>query len=285
LSASIAAPCLMGPWPLPSGGCVYCWTTTLAQKPLPTRFWPCFEPEPTRMKDGAWHIYVGERSYLECWSRRLGGKLRERVHEGPNLMVFWTGWGWPRLGRKCGPVDRPTVPCTDRDFGASWRGREPGRFLRALAEWPRMDSGPPRPKSLGFLLWTRINGRRTHWVRPISGRRIAGPAMNPHEAQSLAEKLRRLLKHRKRRDVETAVRAAALVNAETRGYDARWFGRRALAGTPAWWALFASRLKEGVKPSSVVIGFEMASGKGSGRSVSGNDLGSPDSSGLAAEAC
>ena len=48
----------------------------------------------------------------------------------------------------------------------------------------------------------------------------------------MAERLDML--NTERRDIEAAVRAAALEQASERGFDARWSGPRARAGIPAW---------------------------------------------------
>jgi single-stranded-DNA-specific exonuclease len=76
-----------------------------------------------------------------------------------------------------------------------------------------------------------------------------------------------------RRDIEESVRAAAMEQAEARGFEAPlvW------AAGAGWHAgvvgIVASRLKEKTNRPAVVIGLHDGEGKGSGRSISGVDLG------------
>ena len=79
--------------------------------------------------------------------------------------------------------------------------------------------------------------------------------------------------HTERREVETSVRAAALDQAETRGLDAPLVWAAGEGWHPGVVGIVASRLKEAAGRPAVVIGFDGDEGKGSGRSVSGIDLG------------
>ena len=89
----------------------------------------------------------------------------------------------------------------------------------------------------------------------------------------MAERLNTL--NADRRDIEASVRAEALTQAEERGTE----GALAWAAGPGWHpgvvGIVASRLKEATNRPSIVIGIEDGLGKGSGRSVSGIDLGAP----------
>jgi single-stranded-DNA-specific exonuclease len=71
------------------------------------------------------------------------------------------------------------------------------------------------------------------------------------------------------------VRAAAMDQAETRGYDAPLVWASGPGWHPGVVGIVASRLKEASNRPSIVIGVEDGIGKGSGRSVSGIDLGAP----------
>lgn len=141
--------------------------------------------------------------------------------------------------------------------------------LRALADVSRMDSAPTS-YSLGFLLGPRINAGGRIGAADLGARLLS--TEDPHEAQALAERLDQL--NTERREVENAVRAEALVQAEMRGLEAPLVWAAGDGWHPGVVGIVASRLKESTNRPAVVIGFdEDGVGKGSGRSVSGVDLG------------
>lgn len=76
-----------------------------------------------------------------------------------------------------------------------------------------------------------------------------------------------------RREIEAAVRAAALAQAEERGLDAPLVWAAGEGWHPGVVGIVASRLKELTNRPAIVIGFDGDEGKGSGRSVAGVDLG------------
>lgn len=146
------------------------------------------------------------------------------------------------------------------------RGMRPG--LKALAEVAGMD-GPPSTYHFGFILGPRINAGGRIGKADLGARLLC--CADPHEARALAERLDAL--NTERREIEATVRAAALDQAEARGTDAPL----AWAAGPGWHpgvvGIAAARLKEAVNRPAVVIGIEDGIGKGSGRSISGIDLG------------
>lgn len=141
--------------------------------------------------------------------------------------------------------------------------------LRALADVSRMDSAPTS-YSLGFLLGPRINAGGRIGAADLGARLLSTTDM--HEAQALAERLDTL--NTERRDIENAVRAEALTQAEARGVDAPLVWAAGDGWHPGVVGIVASRLKEATNRPAIVIGFdEDGIGKGSGRSISGVDLG------------
>ncbi|SEL87819.1 exonuclease RecJ [Roseovarius azorensis] len=145
------------------------------------------------------------------------------------------------------------------------RGR-PG--LVALADVARMDSAPTT-YHLGFLLGPRINAGGRIGKADLGARLLA--TNDPAEARAMAEELDRL--NTERREVEAAVRAAAMEQAEARGLDAPLVWAAGEGWHPGVVGIVASRLKETTNRPAVVIGLDGDEGKGSGRSVSGIDLG------------
>jgi single-stranded-DNA-specific exonuclease len=140
--------------------------------------------------------------------------------------------------------------------------------LTALCDIAQLDAAP-NTYHLGFLLGPRINAGGRIGKANLGARLLSTD--DPHVAAALAEKLDQL--NRERREVEEQVRLKALDQAEARGFDAPlvW------AADDGWHAgvvgIVAARLKERANRPAVVIGFDESEGKGSGRSVTGVDLG------------
>lgn len=146
------------------------------------------------------------------------------------------------------------------------RRARPG--LAALADVARMDTSPSA-YHLGFLLGPRINAGGRIGRADLGARLLA--CRNPAEARAMAEELDRL--NTERRDVEAGVRAAAMAQAEARGFDAPLVWAAGEGWHPGVVGIVASRLKEAAGRPAIVIGLAGDEGKGSGRSVSGIDLG------------
>ncbi|PWE28799.1 single-stranded-DNA-specific exonuclease RecJ [Maritimibacter sp. 55A14] len=146
------------------------------------------------------------------------------------------------------------------------RRHRPG--LVALSDIARLDAAP-NTYHLGFLLGPRINAGGRIGQADLGARLLA--TGDPHEAAALAERLDRL--NSERREVEAAVREAALAQAEARGLDAPLVWAAGEGWHPGVVGIVAARLKEATNRPAVVIGLDGDEGKGSGRSVAGVDLG------------
>ncbi|WP_170548176.1 single-stranded-DNA-specific exonuclease RecJ [Ruegeria atlantica] len=140
--------------------------------------------------------------------------------------------------------------------------------LVALSDVARMDSAP-NSYHLGFLLGPRVNAGGRIGQADLGARLLSTESM--HEAQALSQRLDEL--NTERRDIENAVRAAALEQAEERGLDAPLAWAAGEGWHPGVVGIVASRLKENANRPAIVIGFDGDEGKGSGRSISGVDLG------------
>ncbi|AML51634.1 single-stranded-DNA-specific exonuclease RecJ [Falsihalocynthiibacter arcticus] len=140
--------------------------------------------------------------------------------------------------------------------------------LVALADVARMDTAP-NSYSLGFLLGPRINAGGRIGKADLGARLLA--TTDPSEAQALAERLDQL--NSERREIEEGVRAAAMEQAENRGLDAPLVWAAGQGWHPGVVGIVASRLKEKTNRPAIVIGLDNGEGKGSGRSISGVDLG------------
>lgn len=140
--------------------------------------------------------------------------------------------------------------------------------LRALADIARLDSAP-RAYHLGFVLGPRVNAGGRIGAADLGARLLATD--DPAEAQALAEKLEHL--NTERREIEAAVRASAMAQAEARGVEGPLVWAAGEGWHPGVIGIVAARLKEATGRPAVVIALDGAEGKGSGRSVAGVDLG------------
>ncbi len=194
-----------------------------------------------------------------------GRQLREDNAQGPNLlnMLDLVALGTvadvaPLIG-----VNRALVR-----QGLTVMGRRERVGITALADVSRMDTAPSS-YHLGFLLGPRVNAGGRIGKADLGARLLA--TRDPHEAQAMAERLDML--NTERRDIENQVRAAALEQAEERGFDAPLVWAAGNGWHPGVVGIVASRLKDAAHRPAIVIGFEGDVGKGSGRSISGVDLG------------
>jgi len=140
--------------------------------------------------------------------------------------------------------------------------------LAALADVARLDHAPTA-YALGFVLGPRINAGGRIGAADLGARLLA--CEDAHEAAALAERLDAL--NAERREIEAAVRASALAQAEARGLGGPLVWAAGEGWHPGVVGIVAARLKEATGRPAVVIGLEGGVGKGSGRSVAGVDLG------------
>jgi len=140
--------------------------------------------------------------------------------------------------------------------------------IKALADVARMDQAPT-PYALGFLLGPRVNAGGRIGQADLGARLLATD--DPNEAAALAERLDVL--NTERRDIEAAVRASAMAQAEERGLDGPLVWAAGEGWHPGVVGIVAARLKEATNRPAVVIGLDGDEGKGSARSVTGVDLG------------
>ncbi|NDW47304.1 single-stranded-DNA-specific exonuclease RecJ [Ruegeria sp. PrR005] len=194
-----------------------------------------------------------------------GRQMREAGAAGPNLMDMLDLVALATVA-DVAPLIGANRALVRQGLKVMAQRRHPG--LVALADVARMDTAP-NTYHLGFLLGPRVNAGGRIGQADLGARLLSTDS--PSEAQALAERLDQL--NSERREIEEAVRAAALDQAETRGLD----GPLAWAAGEGWHpgvvGIVASRLKEAANRPAIVIGFDGDEGKGSGRSVSGVDLG------------
>lgn len=140
--------------------------------------------------------------------------------------------------------------------------------LVALADAAGMNTAPTS-YHLGYLLGPRINAGGRVGKADLGARLLT--CKDPHEASAMAEKLNQL--NTERREIEATVQLQAMEQAKQRGLDGPLVWAAGEGWHPGVVGIVAARLKEATNRPAVVIGLDCDEGKGSGRSVSGIDLG------------
>ncbi|UWQ31718.1 single-stranded-DNA-specific exonuclease RecJ [Leisingera sp. M527] len=194
-----------------------------------------------------------------------GRQMREAGAKGPDLMALLDLVALATVA-DVAPLIGANRALVRQGLKVMGARKRPG--LVALSDVSRMDSAPST-YHLGFLLGPRVNAGGRIGKADLGARLLSTD--NPHEAAALAERLDEL--NTERRDIENAVRAAALEQAEDRGLETPLVWAAGEGWHPGVVGIVASRLKEAANRPAVVIGFDGEEGKGSGRSVSGVDLG------------
>ena len=153
--------------------------------------------------------------------------------------------------------------------GLTVMGRRQRIGITALADVAGMNEAPSS-YHLGFLLGPRVNAGGRIGKADLGARLLSTD--NPREAEAMGAKLDEL--NTERREVEAAVRDLAMDQATDRGLDGPLVWAAGKGWHPGVVGIVAARLKEATNRPAVVIGIdEDGIGKGSGRSVSGIDLG------------
>ncbi|MCT4682193.1 MAG: single-stranded-DNA-specific exonuclease RecJ, partial [Roseicyclus sp.] len=195
----------------------------------------------------------------------LNRRLREVGRRGPDLIAMLD------LVALATVADVAPLTGLNRAFvrqGLKVMARRARPGLVALGDVARLDR-PPTSYHLGYVLGPRVNAGGRIGAADLGAKLLATTA--PAEAAQLAKRLDDL--NTDRREIEGRVRDAALAQAEARGTDAALAWAADDGWHPGVVGIVASRLKEAVNRPAVVIGFEGDAGKGSGRSVTGVDLG------------
>ena len=193
-------------------------------------------------------------------------QLREDGSQGPDLMAMLDLVALATVA-DVAPLIGVNRALVRQGLKVMARRDRPG--IVALSDISRMDTAP-NSYHLGFLLGPRVNAGGRIGKADLGARLLSTPDI--HEAKAMAERLDQL--NTERRDIEASVRAAAMAQAEERGLDAPLVWAAGENWHPGVVGIVASRLKEATNRPAIVIGFdEDGIGKGSGRSVSGIDLG------------
>ncbi|MEJ6402473.1 single-stranded-DNA-specific exonuclease RecJ [Yoonia sp. 2307UL14-13] len=192
-------------------------------------------------------------------------QMREAAQKGPDLMAMLD------LVALATVADVAPLIGVNRAFvrqGLAIMARRQRIGLTALADVAGLDQSPTS-YHLGFLLGPRVNAGGRIGQADLGARLLA--CDDPHEAAAMAERLDQL--NTERREIESQVRDQALAQATERGLDGPLVWAAGEGWHPGVVGIVASRLKEVTNRPAIVIGLDGDIGKGSGRSVSGIDLG------------
>lgn len=192
-------------------------------------------------------------------------QLREQGQKGPDLMAMLDLVGLATV------ADVAPLVGVNRAFvrqGLTVMARRQRIGLTALADVAGLDQAPTS-YHLGFLLGPRVNAGGRIGKADLGARLLA--TNDRTEAEAMAAKLDEL--NTDRRAVEAQVRDLALEQATARGLDGPLVWAAGEGWHPGVVGIVAARLKEATNRPAIVIGLEGDEGKGSGRSVSGIDLG------------
>ena len=192
-------------------------------------------------------------------------QLREAGQKGPDLMAMLDLVGLATV------ADVAPLIGVNRAFvrqGLAVMARRNRIGMTALADVAGLDQAPTS-YHLGFLLGPRVNAGGRIGKADLGARLLSTD--NAVEAKAMAIKLDELNKDR--REVEAQVRDLALEQATDRGLDGPLVWAAGEGWHPGVVGIVAARLKEATNRPAIVIGLDGDEGKGSGRSVSGIDLG------------
>ncbi|WP_299659633.1 single-stranded-DNA-specific exonuclease RecJ [uncultured Ruegeria sp.] len=194
-----------------------------------------------------------------------GRQLRNAGAKGPDLMAMLDLVALATVADVAPLIDANRA-LVRQGLKVMTQRQRPG--MVALSDVARMDTAPSS-YHLGFLLGPRVNAGGRIGQADLGARLLSTDSVT--EAQALSERLDAL--NSERREIESAVRTAAMAQAEKRGLDAPLVWAADDGWHPGVVGIVASRLKETANRPAIVIGFDGEEGKGSGRSISGVDLG------------
>ncbi|QQA41597.1 single-stranded-DNA-specific exonuclease RecJ [Pelagovum pacificum] len=194
-----------------------------------------------------------------------GRQMRESGRRGPDLLSYLDLVALATVA-DVAPLIGVNRALVRQGLAVMARRQRPG--LVALSDVARLDTAPTS-YHLGFVLGPRVNAGGRIGAADLGARLLS--TQDPHEAAGIAARLDQL--NTERRDIEAQVREAALAQAEERGLDAPLVWAAGEGWHPGVVGIVAARLKEATNRPAVVIGLDGAEGKGSGRSVTGIDLG------------
>ncbi|MEO1732580.1 MAG: single-stranded-DNA-specific exonuclease RecJ [Pseudomonadota bacterium] len=220
---------------------------------------------PNRQDESGELTYLCAAGVVFMMLVEVGRQLKAKGQAGPDLMALLDLVALATVA-DVAPLVGLNRALVRQGLTVMARRARPG--LVALADIARLDTAPTS-YHLGFVLGPRVNAGGRIGKADLGARLLS--TASAVEAEALASQLNQL--NEERRDVEAAVRAAALAQVEAQEADAPLIWAAGDGWHPGVVGIVASRLKDSTNRPSIVIGFDGDIGKGSGRSVAGVDLG------------
>ncbi|MFZ5930565.1 MAG: single-stranded-DNA-specific exonuclease RecJ [Pseudomonadota bacterium] len=228
---------------------------------------------PNRLDDSSGHGQLAAVGVAFLLLVALNRSLREKgwyAQKGvsePNLLQWLD---LVALGTICDVAPLTGVNRVLVRQGLKVMARRHNAGLRALAEVAGIDAEPTTYHA-GFVFGPRINAGGRVGKSDLGARLLSSD--DPDEVGVIAQELNLL--NRERQAIEALVLEAASAQAETRNMNEPLVLVAAKGWHPGVIGIAASRLKERFNLPALVIGIdENGVGKGSGRSITGVDLGS-----------
>lgn len=197
---------------------------------------------------------------------RESGWYKEQGRDEPDLMALLD---LVALGTVCDVVPLVGLNRAFVSQGLKVMGRRRNPGLVALADVARVDSKLSEYHA-GFLLGPRVNAGGRVGEAPLGAQLLM--TQNSAEAVEIAQRLDAW--NTERRDIEAQVLEHAMTQVEGSDLSAALIVAAGEGWHPGVIGIVAGRLKERFNRPAFVIGFDGDTGKGSGRSVEGVDLGS-----------
>lgn len=197
---------------------------------------------------------------------RESGWYKEQGRDEPDLMALLD---LVALGTVCDVVPLVGLNRAFVSQGLKVMGRRRNPGLVALADVARVDSKLSEYHA-GFLLGPRVNAGGRVGEAPLGAQLLM--TQNSAEAVEIAQRLDAW--NTERRDIEAQVLEDAMTQVEGTDLSAALIVAAGEGWHPGVIGIVAGRLKERFNRPAFVIGFDGDTGKGSGRSVEGVDLGS-----------
>lgn len=197
---------------------------------------------------------------------RESGWYQKEGRKEPNLLALLD---LVALGTVCDVVPLVGLNRAFVSQGLKVMGRRNNPGLVALADVARVDSKLSEYHA-GFLLGPRVNAGGRVGEAPMGARLLM--TQDSAEAVEIAQRLDAW--NTERREIEAQVQEEAMAQVEGSGLSDALIVASGEGWHPGVIGIVAGRLKERFNRPAFVIGFDGDTGKGSGRSVEGVDLGS-----------
>jgi single-stranded-DNA-specific exonuclease len=220
---------------------------------------------PNRQDEDGALAHLCAAGVVFLWLVECNRRLRAQGVQGPDLMGFLDLVALATVA-DVAPLVGVNRALVRQGLRVMARRDRPG--LAALADIARLRDAPDA-HALGYVLGPRVNAGGRVGRADLGARLLISD--DPLESERLSAELEQL--NADRRAIEAAVRDEAMAQAEARGTDGPLVWAAAEGWHPGVIGIVAARLTAAYARPAVVVALDGGTGKGSGRSVAGVDLG------------